>query len=70
MSEHTTIEAERSNETVIESNALPTDESRSLRWGSYLLVLSGIGFVFDGVVMLYRVASRPASRRASTPSGA
>ena len=56
MSEHTTTE--RSTDVTIESS-LPADESRSLRWGSYLLALSGVGFVVNGVAMLYRVFFTP-----------
>lgn len=52
MSDHTTID--RSTDVRIESS-LPADASRSLRWGSYLLALSGIGFVANGIAMLYRV---------------
>ena len=52
MSDHTTTE--RSTEVAIEPS-LPADESRSLRWGSYLLALSGIGFIANGIAMLYRV---------------
>lgn len=53
MSQHTVPETERSSEAVIDSR--PADENRSLRWGAYLLALSGIGFVANGVAMLYRV---------------
>lgn len=45
-------ETERSSEAAIESR--PAAESRSLRWGSYLLALSGVGFVVNGVAVLYR----------------
>jgi|GEM_PF-1075701 len=56
MSEHTTTE--RSTDVTIESS-LPADESRSLRWGSYLLALSGIGFLVNGIAMVYRVFFSP-----------
>lgn len=32
-----------------------TSLSRNVRWGAYLIALSGIGFVANGVAMLYRV---------------
>lgn len=55
MSERTLTDVERRNEARIESSHLPADDSRALRWGSYLIALSGIGFVGNGIAMLYRV---------------
>lgn len=56
MSQHTTTE--RSTDIATESSH-PADESRALRWGSYLLAISGIGFVVNGLAMLYRVFVSP-----------
>lgn len=56
MSEHSTTE--RTTDGTIES-PIPAGENRSLRWGSYLLGLSGIGFIINGIAMLYRVFFTP-----------
>lgn len=49
---------ESSTDVTIESS-LPDDENRALHWGSYLLALSGIGFIANGIAMLYRVFFTP-----------
>ena len=53
MSDHTTAEVEPSGEP-IESERRPADASRALRWGAYLIAVSGLGFVANGLAMLYR----------------
>lgn len=55
MSEAMTADGERSNEGAINSAHLPADSNRTLRWGAYLIGLSGVGFVANGIAMLYRV---------------
>lgn len=55
MSEPTTADGEQTTNAKIDSRHLPADASRSLRWGAYLIGVSGIGFVVNGLAMLYRV---------------
>ncbi len=55
MSEQTLTEVERSSEAEIDSIRLPADDNLALRWGAYLIAISGIGFVGNGLAMLYRV---------------
>lgn len=52
MSEQTIHEAEPTDPAT--ETHRPADESRALRWGSYSIALSGIGFVGNGLAMLYR----------------
>lgn len=56
MSDHTPTE--RSTDVTIDPS-LPAGESRSVRWGSSLLAISGIGFIANGIAMLYRVFFTP-----------
>lgn len=55
MSEPTTVDGEQTNDATIDSTQLPADAGRSLRWGTYLIGFSGIGFIVNGLAMLYRV---------------
>lgn len=56
MSQPTTTEHESNTERTTESTA---DTGRTLRWGAYLLAFSGLGFVSNGLAMLYRVFYTP-----------
>ena len=54
MSEPTTRDGESNAEAIVESVGRPAATSRKLRWGAYLLGLSGSGLVANGLAMLYR----------------
>lgn len=58
MAEPTALDGERRTESTIENATRPT-ASRSLRWGAYLLALSGVGLIANGAAMLYRVVFEP-----------
>lgn len=49
-----TTDGEPNGEATIEVASLPADSHRELRWGAYLIALSGIGVVGNGLAMLYR----------------
>lgn len=55
MSHPSKTEPEPSTEPVSDSTHYPADTNRSLRWGAYLIAVSGIGLIVNGVAMLYRV---------------
>lgn len=59
MPEPTTTEGESRNEILADRTHLPADDSRSLRWGSYLIAVAGIGFIVNALAMLYRVFFDP-----------
>ena len=59
MSEATTTEGESRSETLADPTRLPADVSRSLRWGSYLIAVAGIGFIVNALAILYRVFFDP-----------
>lgn len=54
MSQPTTADGEQNSEAMIEVTSLPADSHRELRWGAYLIALSGIGVIGNGLAMLYR----------------
>lgn len=49
-----TVDDERTGDAMVDSAALPADSVRTLRWGAYLIALSGIGVIGNGFAMLYR----------------
>lgn len=55
MSEQALTDAESSREAAIDATGLPAEHNQSLRWGVYLVSLAGVGFVANGLAMLYRV---------------
>lgn len=55
MSESTVSDIETGRDAKIESTPPSTADNRALRWGSALLALAGVGFVANGIAMLYRV---------------
>lgn len=55
----TTVDDETSTEATIESVRLAAGSDRSLRLGAYLVALSGVGFVVNGLAMLYRALVSP-----------
>lgn len=59
MPEATTTKDESRSETLTDSTHLPADTNRRLRWGAYLIALSGIGFIVNALAMLYRVFFDP-----------
>ena len=59
MSEATTTESESRSEALADSTYGPADASRSLRWGAYLIAVSGVGFIVNALAMLYRVLFDP-----------
>ena len=59
MVDPTTTDGERSTEAAIDSTAHTAPTTRAVRWGAYLLALSGLGFVANGLAMLYRVLFAP-----------
>lgn len=54
MSEATPTEGEPRSEAALNSAHHPADASRSLRWGAYLIAVSGIGFIVNALAILYR----------------
>ena len=58
MAEPTALDGDRRTESTTENEMRPA-ASRSLRWGAYLLALSGVGLVANGAAMVYRVVFAP-----------
>lgn len=58
MSEATPTDVEPSTDPTGSAHR-PAGAARSLRWGAYLLAVSGIGFVANALAMLYRVFFDP-----------
>lgn len=59
MADATQTEDGASTESLAGSTHLPADASRTLRWGAYLIAVSGIGFLVNALAMLYRVVFDP-----------
>ncbi|WP_226480601.1 hypothetical protein [Natrinema amylolyticum] len=59
MAEPMPTDRERGTDAPIDSHRLPANADRSLRWGAYLFVLSGIGLIANGLAMLYRAVFAP-----------
>ena len=59
MSEATPTDGESSDRALTDHTYAPADAGRSLRWGAYLIAVSGIGFVVNALAMLYRVLFDP-----------
>lgn len=58
MSDTTATERE-SRTTLTDSTPVPADANRTLRWGAYLIAVSGVGFIVNGIAILYRVYFDP-----------
>ncbi len=54
MAERTTTTRERSKRTETESQNIPANSNRLLRWGAYLIAVAGAMFVVHGVGFVYR----------------
>lgn len=59
MPEATTTEGESRSEALADSTPLPAAASRKLRWGAYLIAVSGIGFIVNALAIVYRVYLDP-----------
>lgn len=59
MSESTTHAGERARDVAAESKRIPAESDWRLRWGAYLLALSGLGVVANGLAMVYRAFFDP-----------
>lgn len=59
MARATQADGESNGEALTDTARLPADGDRSLRWGAYLIALSGIGFVANALAMLYRAFFDP-----------
>lgn len=59
MAQVTDADGESSDEALPDRARLPADDNRDLRWGSYLLALSGLGLVANALAMLYRALFDP-----------
>lgn len=55
MSGQTTADVDPSTDAVTRAAEPQSSADGTLRWGAYLIAISGIGFVANGVAMLYRV---------------
>lgn len=59
MSENTSSTGEHSPTTTSEATARPAPADRRLRWGAYLIGLSAVGLVGNGIAMVYRAFFDP-----------
>lgn len=55
----TATDGEPNTDRTVEPTAESAEDDRRLRWGTYLLVVSSLGFVTNGLAMLYRVFYTP-----------
>lgn len=56
---NTRTEDDSRSEALADSTYPPEGDSRSLRWGAYLIAISGLGFLVNAVAMLYRAVFDP-----------
>lgn len=58
MSDTTATERESRN-ALADPTSVPADANRPLRWGAYLIAVSGVGFVLNAIAILFRVYFDP-----------